>query len=118
MINTKGRIFRIKNYYNGIARFNFRELCDKNLGAEDYLNLAKVCNYIFIEDIPIFNEYNSNQQLRFITLIDILYDKKINLTLSMNSELKKIGSSKKHKEIFKRTVSRLYEMTMSKNTSI
>ena len=36
----------------------------------------------------------------------------------MNSELKKIGSSKKHKEIFKRTVSRLYEMTMSKNTSI
>ncbi len=118
LINTKGRIFRIKNYYNGIARFNFRELCDKNLGAEDYLNLAKVCNYIFIEDIPIFNEYNSNQQLRFITLIDILYDKKINLTLSMNSELKKIGSSKKHKEIFKRTVSRLYEMTMSKNTSI
>tara|TARA_Y100000591_G_scaffold322661_1_gene339345 strand:+ start:147 stop:1202 length:1056 start_codon:yes stop_codon:yes gene_type:complete len=117
-INTKGRIFKIKNYYEGIARFNFKELCDDNLGAEDYLNLAKICNYIFIEDIPNFNEYNSNQQLRFITLIDILYDKKISLTLSMNSELKKISSSKKHLEIFKRTVSRLYEMTRSKNTSI
>ena len=99
-----------------MARFNFKELCDENLGAEDYLNLANICNHIFIEEIPNFNEYNSNQQLRFITLIDILYDKKISLTLSMETELKKISSSKKHSEAFKRTVSRLYEMTLSKNS--
>ena len=99
----------------GLARFNFKELCDENLGAEDYLNLANICNHIFIEEIPNFDEYNSNQQLRFITLIDILYDKKISLTLSMESELEKISTSKKHSEIFKRTVSRLYEMTASKN---
>ena len=116
LINTKGREFKIKNYYEGVARFNFKELCDENLGAEDYLNLAKICNYIFIEEIPNFNEYNSNQQLRFITLIDILYDKKISLTLSIETELNKIRSSKKHKETFKRTVSRLYEMTLSKNS--
>ena len=100
----------------GRARFNFKDLCEENLGAEDYLNLANICNHIFIEEIPNFDEYNSNQQLRFITLIDILYDKKINLTISMVSELKKISSSIKHLEIFKRTVSRLYEMTLSKNS--
>ena len=116
LINTKGRKFKIDNYYEGVARFNFKELCDENLGAEDYLNLANICNHIFIEEIPNFDEYNSNQQLRFITLIDILYDKKISLTLSLESELKKISSSKKHSETFKRTVSRLYEMTLSKNT--
>lgn len=116
MIDTKGRKFKINNYYEGVARFNFKELCDKNLGAEDYLNLAKVCDHIFIEEIPNFDEYNSNQQLRFITLIDILYDKKISLTLSMESELEKISSSRRHSEIFKRTVSRLYEMTASKNS--
>jgi len=116
LINTKGRKFKIDNYYEGVARFNFKELCDENLGAEDYLNLANICNHIFIEEIPNFDEYNSNQQLRFITLIDILYDKKISLTLSLESELKNISSSKKHSEIFKRTVSRLYEMTLSKNT--
>ena len=116
IINTKGRKFKIKNYYERIARFNFKELCEENLGAEDYLNLANICNHIFIEEIPNFDEYNSNQQLRFITLIDILYDKKIRLTLSMESELKKMRSSKKHSEIFKRTVSRLYEMTLSKNS--
>ena len=116
LINTKGRKFKIDNYYEGVARFNFKELCDENLGAEDYLNLANICNHVFIEEIPNFDEYNSNQQLRFITLIDILYDKKISLTLSMETELKKISSSKKHSEAFKRTVSRLYEMTLSKNS--
>ena len=116
LINIKGRKFKIDNYYEGVARFNFKELCDENLGAEDYLNLANICNHIFIEEIPNFDEYNSNQQLRFITLIDILYDKKISLTLSMMSELKKMSSSKKHSEVFKRTVSRLYEMTLTKNS--
>ena len=116
LINTKGRKFKINNFYEGVARFNFKELCDENLGAEDYLNLANICNHIFIEEIPNFNEFNSNQQLRFITLIDILYDKKISLTLSLETELKKISSSKKHSEAFKRTVSRLYEMTLSKNS--
>ena len=114
LINTKGRVFMIKNYYGGLARFNFKELCDQNLGAEDYLNISKICKHIFIEDVPIFNDYNSNQQLRFITLIDILYEKKIILTLSMNSNLNKLGTSKKHSETFKRTTSRLHEMTMSK----
>ena len=115
LINIKGRKFKIDNY-EGVTRFNFKELCDENLGAEDYLNLANICNHIFIEEIPNFNEYNSNQQLRFITLIDILYDKKISLTLSMESELEKISSSRRHSEMFKRTVSRLYEMTASKDS--
>jgi cell division protein ZapE len=115
-INTKGRVFKINNYYGGLARFNFKELCDQNLGAEDYLNISLICDHIFIEEVPVFNEFNSNQQLRFITLIDILYEKKIKLTLSLASSLEKIGSSKKHSDVFKRTLSRLYEMTMSKNT--
>ena len=116
IIVTKDRRFKIENFYDGVARFNFKELCDKNLGAEDYLNLANICNHIFIEEIPNFNEYNSNQQLRFITLIDILYDKKIMLTLSMDTELAKATSSKKHSDVFKRTLSRLYEMTLLKNS--
>ena len=36
----KGRKFNIKNYFNGIARFDFKELCSKNIGAEDYIKIA------------------------------------------------------------------------------
>ena len=118
LINTKGRTFKINNYYQGVARFNFKELCDQNTGAEDYLNLSQICKHVFIEEVPNFDEFNSNQQLRFITLIDIFYEKKIKLTLSLNCEFDKLGTSKKHSEIFKRTISRLYEMTLSKKSSI
>ena len=111
IINTKGRQFDIANFFNGVARFKFNELCDVNLGAEDYLNIADVCKHIFIEEIPIFNDINSNQQLRFITLIDIFYEKNIILTLSLANKLDKIGSSVTHIEVFKRTISRLFEMT-------
>ena len=112
-INTKGRVFKINNYYGGLARLNFKELCDENLGAEDYLNLANICSHIFIEEVPNFDEYNSNQQSRFITLIDIFYEKKIRLTLSFEENFDDLISSNKHSEIFKRTVSRLFEMTKS-----
>ena len=113
IILTKGRKFVIENFYSGVTRFKFKDLCDKNLGAEDYINIANICNHIFIEDIPIFNNENSNQQLRFITLIDILYEKKIILTLSLEASLNNLGSSNKHSLIFKRTLSRIFEMTKS-----
>jgi len=110
-ISTKGRDFDIKNFYDGISRFKFEELCNVKIGAEDYINLAQVHTHIFIEQIPFFNDGNSNQQLRFITLIDILYEKKIILTLSLADNLNLLGSSKIHAEAFKRTLSRLFEMT-------
>ena len=64
-LNIKGRIFEIKNFYEGILRFDFSELCDQNLGAEDYLEIVKISKFIVIEKIPQFNEVNSNQQQRF-----------------------------------------------------
>ena len=111
IITTKGRDFIIENFYSGVARFDFQDLCDNNLGAEDYINIAKMCNHLFIEKIPTFNNENSNQQLRFITLIDILYEKKIHLILTLEQDLKNLSSSIKHLEVFKRTASRLFEMT-------
>ena len=110
-LNIKGRNFMISNFYDGIARFDFKELCDVNIGAEDYIEIANNCNFIVIENIPRFNNENSNQQNRFITLIDILYEKKIPLLISAEANLENLGSEKKLKESFKRTISRLYELT-------
>ncbi len=111
LITTKGRNLKINNFYEGITRFKFNDLCDVNLGGEDYINIARFCSHILIENIPSFNEDNSNQQLRFITLIDIFYEKKISLSISIAKDLKNLDSSKKHSEVFKRTLSRLHEMT-------
>ena len=116
ILSIKGRKFNIENYYEGIARFNFDDLCNKNIGAEDYMEIADVCKYILIENLPNFDDDNSNQQQRFITLIDIIYEKKINLTISSDSNLEKLTSAKSLSEPFKRTLSRLYELTSSLDT--
>ena len=111
ILTVKGRSFKINNFYEGISRFNFKELCDQNLGAEDYLEIAKNSNFIVIENIPQFNDINSNQQLRFITLLDVIYDKKIPISVTANQSLDKFTSSKSLEKEFKRTISRLYELT-------
>ena len=115
ILSIKGRKFNIKNYYNGIARFDFKDLCNKNIGAEDYIKIAKVCDFIIIENLPDFNNNNSNQQQRFIALIDIFYEKKIPLVVSGTSSLKEITSANSLVEPFKRTSSRLYELTSNKD---
>ena len=110
-INIKGRDFIIKNFYEGILRINFNELCDRNLGAEDYLEIIKNCKFVVIEQVPQFNDTNSNQQQRFITLLDIIYDKDISLAVTADRNLDQFTSSRLLEKPFKRTLSRLYELT-------
>ena len=111
IINVKGREFKIKNFYEGVARFDFDDLCNHNLGAEDYLEIIKNCKFITLDNVPQFNDVNSNQQQRFIILIDVLYDKDIPLAVTAEKNIDQFTSSRLLENPFKRTVSRLYELT-------
>jgi len=114
VLTIKGRKFNIKNYYEGISRFDFKDLCARNIGAEDYIKIADTCSFIIIENIPNFNNNNSNQQHRFITLIDILYEKNVPLMITSKSQLNLISTSIGLEDVFKRTISRLYQLTSIK----
>ena len=75
------------------------------------MKIAENSNFIIIENIPNFNDINSNQQHRFITLIDVIYDKEIGLAVTAKQSLEKLSSSKSLEKPFKRTISRLFELT-------
>jgi len=111
IIDVKGRKFKIENFYEGVARFDFKILCDQNLGAEDYLEIVKNCSFIVIDQIPQFDNFNSNQQQRLITLLDIIYDNSIPIAVTADQSLDKFTSSKLLEKPFERTISRLYELT-------
>ena len=113
-IFIKGRKFKINLFFEGVARFNFNDLCGMNIGAEDYIAITNICRFITIDNIPIFNDDNSDKQQRFVTLIDIIYEKKIPIMISANFNHNNFNSSKKLNEPFKRTMSRLYELTSLK----
>ena len=112
-LNTKSRIFVINSFFDGFARFNFTDLCAGNLGAEDYISIAEKCKFVTINNIPNFNDDNSDQQQRFITLIDIFYEKKIPIMVSAYFNHKNFTSSKRLNDPYKRTLSRLFELTSS-----
>ena len=116
ILSIKGRKFLIKNYFDGIARFDFKDLCNKNIGAEDYIEIAKVCKYIIIEKLPNFDNNNLDQQQRFITFIDVIYEQKIKLIISCISDLKQLTSANSLLRPFRRTLSRLHELTSGLNT--
>ena len=113
-IAVKGRNFLIKNYFEGLARFNFNDICGEPRGAEDYIKISKYCNFILIDNIPNFGDENADKQQRFITLIDILYDKKIPIMVTANFNYQDFNSSKKLRDPYKRTISRLFELTSPK----
>jgi predicted ATPase len=111
ILKIKGRSLVLENFYDKVIKFEFEELCNRNLGSEDYIKIAENCEFIFIKNLPNFNENNSNQQQRFITLIDIIYEKKIPLMITAQVDLNLIKSSQNKAETFKRTISRLHQLT-------
>ena len=116
ILEIKGRQLRLENFYDGVIKFNFDELFNKNLGSEDYIAIADISDFIFIINLPKFDQNNSNQQQRFITFIDIIYEKRIPLMITSEENLEFLGLSNNLNEPFKRTISRLHELT-SKNYS-
>ena len=110
-LNIKGRSFVINFFFEGFARFNFKDLCSINLGAEDYITIAEKCKFVTIDEVPNFNDNNDNQQQRFITLIDIFYEKKIPMMISAHFNQENFTSSNRLREPYKRTISRLFELT-------
>lgn len=111
ILTINGRELLIPQTANGIARLNFAEMCENPLGANDYISLADHFHTILLEQIPVMNENMHNEAKRFITLIDVLYDRDINLVITAAAEPDQLYTAGKNSDFFVRTASRLIEMT-------
>ena len=108
-LNIHGRVLRILAY-SGVARKNFSELCGQPLGAADFLTLANRYHTMIIDKIPKMNEAMENEARRFVTLIDALYEAKVNLICSAEVRPQELYVKGKGAFEFERLVSRLMEM--------
>ncbi|MFN3318452.1 MAG: cell division protein ZapE [Allorhizobium sp.] len=111
-IAMKGRTIEIPRAAGRCARFTFSDLCEKPLGASDYLAIAKRFDVVFVENIPHLGPEKRNETKRFIILIDALYDASVRLFASAVAMPEALLTEKKGTEGFEfdRTVSRLFEM--------
>ncbi|MEY9180853.1 cell division protein ZapE [Bradyrhizobium sp. USDA 326] len=111
-ISIKGRILHVPCSAHGVARFAFADLCEKPLGASDYLRLAHDYHTILVDHIPVMDISQRNAAKRFITLIDALYDNAVKLMASADANPISLYLATEGTEAmeFKRTASRLIEM--------
>lgn len=118
-VTVKGRKVVVPRAHEGVARFEFDDLCGKPLGSQDYLALARKFHTIFVDDVPIMAIEHRNLAKRFINLIDTLYDQGIKLVISAaaNPHALYIGKSGTESFEFERTASRLIEMQSEKYLS-
>ncbi len=110
MLHVKGREVELPDFHNGVARAKFFDLCGKPLGAADYLALADAVRVLILEDIPALSRHNFNEAKRFVTLVDALYEARVQLiaTAAATPEMLYVEGTGTFE--FERTASRLREM--------
>ncbi|RUM96230.1 cell division protein ZapE [Pseudaminobacter arsenicus] len=112
-ISVKGRHIVVPQAVGEAARFTFADLCEKPLGARDYMALAERFDTFFIDRVPVLDQTLRSATKRFILLIDTLYDKGKHLILSADVSPDRLYAGRPgvtEAFEFDRTVSRLMEM--------
>ena len=109
-LSVMGRVVLVPKAAKGVAWFEFADLCEKPLGSPDYLAIAKAYHTVFIANVPILPPAKRNEAKRMVTLIDALYESKINVVVSAAAEPDALCTEGDTASAFERTASRLMEM--------
>lgn len=109
-LEVEGRLIRARYLSEGIAWFDFVELCDGPRSQNDYIELAREYHSVILSNVPGLGLAADDQARRFVNLVDEFYDRQVKLVISAERPLAEIYSTGKLDFEFQRTVSRLLEM--------
>ena len=110
VLDVGGRKVEIARTAGGLARAGFDDLCDRALGASDYLALAARFDTLFLQDVPVLSPDRKEAARRFVTLIDALYEAHTRLVVLAEAEPDDLYPAGIGAFEFERTASRLHEM--------
>jgi cell division protein ZapE len=110
-----GRTLHVPKSLKGVAVFSFKRLCVEARGTPDYLAVARKYHTVIVVGIPLLGPERRNETMRFITLIDALYEHKVKLIATAAEAPATLydysrGGDEEGRFAFDRTVSRLMEM--------
>jgi len=108
-LTVKGHELTVPRSTNGVAWVGFTELCERPLGAEDYIALSRRFPTVILEAVPVMDRGRRDPARRFVALIDALYEFKTKLVVSADAEPDALCTDPDLPE-FRRAASRLHEM--------
>lgn len=109
-LQIEGRRIATRRLADGVAWFEFAELCEGPRSAADYIEIARLHHSVLISGVPEFHAGRDDAARRFISLVDEFYDRGVKLVLSAEVPLPALYAGKRLAFEFQRTVSRLQEM--------
>ncbi len=109
-VAVNGREVALPLAAEGVVFCRFGDLCGRPLGASDYLEIASRFHTLILGGIPRLSPARRDEAKRFVTLIDALYEAKVNLICSAEAEAIDLYPAGDGAFEFQRTVSRLMEM--------
>lgn len=105
-----GRLIPVRALAEGHAWFDFGALCEGPRAAGDYIEISTEYHTVLLGGIPSFGGGNDDLARRFITLVDELYDRHVNLICTAAAAPSLLYAGFRLAGAFGRTASRLVEM--------
>ena len=109
-IDIDGRRIPVRARSKGMCWFDFAALCEGPRGSADYIQIACEFHTVLLGGIPRMGGERDDAARRFVTLVDELYDRHVNLVCTADAEPPALYSGERLLGAFERTASRLIEM--------
>ena len=94
----------------GTAWFEFEVLCATARSSVDYVEIARRFHSVLISNVPVMDDLRIDDALRFVHLVDVLYERCVNLIVSAAAPPAALYTGKRLEARYARTRSRLVEM--------
>ncbi|HSD59981.1 MAG TPA: cell division protein ZapE [Burkholderiales bacterium] len=108
-LDIEGRVVRARKIAEGVAWFDFAELCAGPRGKDDYIELSRNYHTVLLSGIPQIPADHKDWARRLTWLVDEFYDRRVKLICSAAVAADKLYPAGAGTE-FERTRSRLQEM--------
>ncbi|HEX3846877.1 MAG TPA: cell division protein ZapE [Steroidobacteraceae bacterium] len=109
-IEIEGRPIAVLAAAPGMAWFEFADLCEGPRSQNDYIELARLYQTLFVSRVPVLTVGDEDAARRFVMLIDELYDRGVKLVLSAAAPPNELYRGERLAFEFERAASRLIEM--------
>ncbi|MGQ0502869.1 MAG: cell division protein ZapE [Panacagrimonas sp.] len=109
-LEIHGRPVHTKRLADGVAWFEFAEICDGPRSVADYIELAREHHTVIISHVPQLTADREDPARRFINLVDEFYDRGVKLLLAADVPQEQLYTGRRLTFEFQRTQSRLHEM--------
>ncbi|MEO5962513.1 MAG: cell division protein ZapE [Thermomonas sp.] len=109
-IEVDGRRIPVRARCKGMCWFDFTALCEGPRGSADYIQVAREFHTVLLGGIPRMDGERDDAARRFVTLVDELYDRHVNLICTADAEPPALYAGERLLLAFERTASRLIEM--------